>query len=67
MEHKSDNGQAGDPDGEIEITPEMIKAGRQAYYEWEDSDEPSVWVLIEKVMDAALAASRKDSGPARIS
>jgi hypothetical protein len=47
------------PDGEIEITPEMIEAGVTAYCEFE-SDDPPEWVA-SAVYRAMLRASPRPS------
>ena len=42
---------------EIEITPEMIAAGIEAYHEWEDSDDPQIEDAVRLIIEAALRAA----------
>ncbi len=46
----------------IEITSEMIKAGQAVYWDWEESDEPSTWVLIEQILKTVLPTGAGDIG-----
>ena len=42
---------------EIDITPEMIKAGVAAYREWEDSDDPQIEDAVRLILTAALGVA----------
>ena len=63
VEELSKNGQAGAPEGEIEITPEMIEAGADVIFA--DREMVSVWglegpsILAARVFSAMELAHRR--------
>lgn len=44
---------------EIEITPAMIKAGAEAYREWEESDDPQIEDAVRLILAAGLRAANE--------
>lgn len=46
---------------EIDITPEMIKAGVEAYRQWEDSEDPQIENAVRLILSAALRAAGGES------
>ena len=39
-------------DPEIELTPEMIEAGKRAFFEWNENDDPSISNLVTAMIRA---------------
>lgn len=44
---------------ELDITPAMIKAGVEAYHEWEDSDDPQIEDAVRLILEAGLRAANE--------
>ena len=51
---------------EIKVTPEMVEAGKNAFWDWENG--PEAWNLslgIERIVAAALEAARHNANTPR--